>query len=73
MSNVNLRQQSYNMNEDTIHPVIDFQPFIHGTTEERAAVASAIDEALRSTTYFYLSGHGIDAFKVSEAFNRVSS
>jgi hypothetical protein len=72
MRNVSLHQQFYNMNASIDHPVIDFQPFIHGTAGDRAAVASSVDKALRSSTYFYLSGHGIDASKVSEAFVRVS-
>ena len=53
-------------------PVIDFQPFLTGNTLYKKSVASAIDTALNSIGFIYISNHGIDQSKVDECFNWVS-
>jgi len=40
-------------------PVIDFAPFIHGSAEERAAVADKISEACQRIGFFYIINHGV--------------
>ena len=60
------------MSEDSTVPLIDFNQFLHGSTDERERVASIIDEAFRSVGFLYLCNHGIDEEKVNECFRRVS-
>lgn len=55
-------------------PIIDFEPFLAGGSEEHAAVAARIGEACEEVGFFYLAGHGVpqtlieDTFAVSKSF-----
>lgn len=49
-------------------PLIDFDLFRNGSTDEREMVASNIDAAFRSVGFVYLSNYGIDQYKVDECF-----
>jgi isopenicillin N synthase-like dioxygenase len=41
-------------------PVIDIQPFLHGTREDRRRVASEVARACADTGFLVISGHGVD-------------
>jgi isopenicillin N synthase-like dioxygenase len=49
-------------------PVIDFTAFRQGTTEGKAAVATAIRDACETIGFFYLSGHGILQSEIDAVF-----
>jgi isopenicillin N synthase-like dioxygenase len=49
-------------------PVVDFAPFLHGTAEERKAVARKIGEACRNIGFFYLRNHGVPGVLVERVF-----
>jgi len=49
-------------------PVIDFGPFLHGTAEQRKAVAIRIGEACRNIGFFYLAHHGVADALVANVF-----
>ena len=49
-------------------PVIDFGPFLKGSSAERRAVARKIGEACRNIGFFYLTGHGIPRSMVDGVF-----
>ena len=53
-------------------PLIDFDRFLYGSTAEREQVAGAIDAALCSVGFLYLTNHGINGEKVDECFRWVS-
>ena len=53
-------------------PLIDFNPFLHGSTAEREQVAGAIDAALCSVGFLYLTNHGNNGDTVDECFRWVS-
>lgn len=53
-------------------PLIDFGPFLHGCVEERKRVASAVDAALSSVGFIYLTNHGIEQGKIDTCFQWVS-
>ncbi|ONM43456.1 hypothetical protein BXT89_12585 [Halopseudomonas pachastrellae] len=55
------------MTTDSI-PVIDFSPFINGDTAARAAVAQQMRQASSAWGFFYLSGCGMPADQLAEAF-----
>lgn len=40
-------------------PVIDFDPFLKGSIEDKKQVASEIDKACREVGFFYLKNHGV--------------
>ena len=42
-------------------PVIDLAPWFGGRARDRAAVASAVDDALRTSGFLLITGHGIPA------------
>jgi isopenicillin N synthase-like dioxygenase len=52
--------------------LIDFHPFLHGSSEDRRNVASCIDEALQSAGFIYLRNHGIEQGKIDKCFTLVS-
>jgi hypothetical protein len=52
-------------------PLIDFSPFLHGSAQDRAQVASSIDKAFKSCDFMYLRNHGIDQRTVDECFEWV--
>ena len=52
-------------------PLIDFSPFLAGSAEDRARVASIIDAAFESRGFLYLTNHGIDQRKVDKCFEWV--
>jgi len=58
------------MNSDI--PLVNFEPFLHGSATDREHVASTIDVALSSVGFIYLSNHGLDQRKVDECFRWVS-
>ncbi|KXV36132.1 iron/ascorbate oxidoreductase [Gluconobacter thailandicus] len=49
-------------------PVIDISPLLHGTSEERAAVANNIGIACREIGFFYITGHGIPPELMAKLF-----
>src|SRR5450759_36038 len=40
-------------------PVIDLAPWFHGDTGDRAAVARQVDQALRTSGFLLVTGHGV--------------
>ncbi|MCJ1224383.1 hypothetical protein MMC12_001028 [Toensbergia leucococca] len=58
--------QSPMMGSKSKLPLIDFGFFLRGSVDERVHVASAIDEALSSIGFIYLSNCGINQHKVDE-------
>lgn len=52
-------------------PVIDVAPFAGGSRGDKAAVASAVDEALGDIGFLVITGHGVPA-GLLEAMHRVS-
>jgi isopenicillin N synthase-like dioxygenase len=42
-------------------PVIDLAPWFAGNTRDRAAVAAAVDDALRTSGFLLITGHGVPA------------
>jgi isopenicillin N synthase-like dioxygenase len=54
-------------------PLIDFGPFIHGSTSDREVVAALVDTGLCSTGFICLENYGIDLHRVGECFNWVSA
>lgn len=61
------------MDADSAIPLIDFDQFLNGSTDQREQVASAIDAAFRSVGFLYVSNHGIDQDKVDECFQWVTA
>lgn len=53
-------------------PVIDFDPFLYGTSQDRLKVARQVDDAFCKHGFLYLANHGIPQEKVDEAFQWVS-
>ena len=53
-------------------PSINFDPFLHGSADDRKHVASAVDAALSSAGFMYLENHGIERHKVDKCFELVS-
>lgn len=51
-----------------IVPVIDFQPFFDGNTEEKEAVAKQIYEAFDQVGCIYLKNYGFSPDLVNKAF-----
>ncbi len=42
-------------------PIIDLTPWFHGSPEDRAEVAAAVDTALRDIGFLLITGHGVPA------------
>jgi isopenicillin N synthase-like dioxygenase len=53
-------------------PLINFEPYLHGSIADRERVAASIDAGLSSTGFIYLKNHGIDQRKIDECFTWVS-
>ena len=49
-----------NMNTSPGIPVVDFEPFLRGSPQDRRYVASTIDIALSTVGFMYLVNYGID-------------
>ncbi|MCX5496148.1 isopenicillin N synthase family oxygenase [Kaistia dalseonensis] len=49
-------------------PIIDFEPFLTGGPEERAAVAAAIGQACEEVGFFYLANHGVPQDLIDRTF-----
>lgn len=47
-------------------PVVDLQPFVGGSSEERAAIGEAIDLACRRVGFFTVIGHGVDIATIDD-------
>jgi isopenicillin N synthase-like dioxygenase len=56
----------------SVIPLINFEPYLHGSTADRERVAASVDAGLSSTGFIYLRNHGIDQRKIDECFNWVS-
>ena len=67
-----IKVHQLDMNGDSAIPLIDFDQFLHGSTDERIKVASTIDAAFRSVGFLYVSNYGIDEDKVNECLRWVS-
>jgi non-haem dioxygenase in morphine synthesis N-terminal len=52
-------------------PIVDFRPFLHGSREDRKAVAAQIDAAFQTFGFLYLTNHGIPQENVDECFEWV--
>ena len=54
-------------------PVIDVSPALGDSNpQERAAVARALHEVLHETGFMYVTGHGLDADLLADAFRSAS-
>ena len=53
-------------------PVIDFNPFLYGSSQDHVKVARQVDEAFSKHGFLYLANHGIPQEMVDEAFQWVS-
>lgn len=49
-------------------PVIDFSRWLHGSPDERKAIADELAEACRHVGFVYVVNHGVDADLLDEAF-----
>lgn len=41
-------------------PIIDLAPFLHGTAEEKRALAALVDKTNREIGFLVITGHGFD-------------
>jgi isopenicillin N synthase-like dioxygenase len=53
-------------------PIIDIAPFLHGTPQDRHAVAEAVDRACRDIGFLVITGHGVPP-ELIERTRRVSA
>ncbi|MEA2779060.1 MAG: hypothetical protein QOK29_604, partial [Rhodospirillaceae bacterium] len=53
-------------------PVIDFADFLHGTAEQRKAIALRIGEACRNIGFFYLKQHDVPQSLTDSVFAEAS-
>jgi isopenicillin N synthase-like dioxygenase len=53
-------------------PTIDFDRFLSGSVEGRRQTVSEVDNALRTTGFFYLHNHGIKQGSIDTCFEWVS-
>lgn len=60
------------MSSDNDIPVVSFAPFLSGSVVDREQTASAIDVALKSDGFLYLTDHGINQDKIDTLFQLVS-
>lgn len=49
-------------------PIIDIAPFLHGSADERRAVARDVDRTNREIGFIVITGHGVDEGLLSEWF-----
>lgn len=52
-------------------PLVDFGPFLHGSDDDKKAVAAQIDDAFRNVGFVYLANHGVPGERVDECFKWV--
>jgi isopenicillin N synthase-like dioxygenase len=51
-------------------PLIDFDPFLNGTDEDRRRVSLEIGDACRNVGFFYLSNHGISSSIIQNVYQQ---
>ena len=51
-------------------PLIDFDPFLNGTDEDRQKVSLKIGDACRNVGFFYLSNHGIPSSLIDRVYQQ---
>lgn len=54
--------------DDATLPVIDLSGLFTGSPEDKAAVASALGEAARTSGFFYITGHGVPQSQMDAMF-----
>ncbi|KAF8348020.1 oxidoreductase [Amanita rubescens] len=64
------KASSTDPNAKNIIPLIDFGPFINGTSEDKQMVADHIVQAFKTCGFIYLKNHGIPALAIAHAFAR---
>lgn len=52
-------------------PIVDFKPFLQGSTHDRQLAATSVNSALSSVGFFYLQNHGIEQMKIDRCFELV--
>jgi isopenicillin N synthase-like dioxygenase len=52
-------------------PVVDFQYFQNGTSQERHRTVAEVDNALKTVGFFQLSNHGIHHDQIEKCFEWV--
>ncbi|KAF2096364.1 Clavaminate synthase-like protein [Rhizodiscina lignyota] len=50
-------------------PVIDFDRFLHGSSEEKKATAKQVDDAFHNVGFVYIKNHGIPQEQVDKCFD----
>ena len=54
-------------------PIVDFSSFLSGNEAQKQEVAQQVDQAFQDVGFVSLVNHGVDARKVAEAFEWVST
>jgi isopenicillin N synthase-like dioxygenase len=52
--------------------VIDFTRFSKGSIQDRKQIASEVDDAFKTTGFFFIQNHGISQSRIDACFRQVS-